>query len=145
MEIKSGRWKDFLTLVFLVVLAARAMTARAVTNTNSSPVFAGVTDTSPAISHVVINSTHTINDSSNYSYFGNLSLVGPPLLKVSAAGTNVTVFWPAPSTGFRLQENTNLATTNWSNFTGTTNDDGTNNKVFIQPATGSVFFRLITP
>ena len=124
---------------------ANALGGFSVTNTNSSPVFAGVIDSTPVITSVVINSIHTVNNSSNYSYFGNLSLVGPPLLKVSAAATNITVFWPSPSTGFRLQQNTNLSTTNWSNFTGTTNDDGTNKSALIHPAPGEVFFRLIAP
>src|SRR5262245_51398252 len=62
--------------------------------------------------------------------FWNVTAVqtpGGPLLKIQLTSTNsVVITWPSPSTGFVLQQNLNVATTNWSNFLGTTNDDGTN-------------------
>jgi hypothetical protein len=68
---------------------------------------------------------------------------GGPLLKISKSTTNnVVITWPSPSTGFLLQQNLNVATTNWSNFIGTTNDDGTNKSVTITPPTGNLYFRL---
>src|SRR6476661_1860656 len=39
---------------------------------------------------------------------------GAPLLRIFLTSTNTAVVaWPAPSTGFVLQQNTNLVTTNW--------------------------------
>src|SRR6266446_6003750 len=45
---------------------------------------------------------------------------GSPLLRVVLTSTNtVIVAWPVASTGFSLQENASLGTTNWSNVTNT--------------------------
>ena len=50
---------------------------------------------------------------------------GAPLLTIRLTGANsATVSWPSVSTGFVLQQNASLTTTNWSDFAGTTNDDG---------------------
>ena len=69
--------------------------------------------------------------------------VGGPLLTVKLVNsTTVRVSWPSPATGFLLQQNGSLTTTNWSGFVGTTNDDGTNKSVTITPPTGNLFFRL---
>ena len=69
--------------------------------------------------------------------------VGSPLLTIVVNAPNsVKISWPSPSTGFLLQQNNNVATTNWSGFLGTTNDDGTNKSVIITPPTGNLYFRL---
>ena len=68
-----------------------------------------------------------------------------PSLSIQATGTNVTVAWPTSATGFRLQQNTNLLSTNWISSPGPTNVVGTNNEVTITPARGDLYFRLITP
>ena len=84
----------------------------------------------------------------NYSLTGGFwSLVsvvqtsGAPLLTITRSGNSVTVSWPSPSTGWTLQQNSNLATTNWS-ASGGVSDDGTNKSLTITPATGNLFFRL---
>jgi hypothetical protein len=66
----------------------------------------------------------------------------PRLTIVLTAGNTAIVSWPSPSTGFLLQQNNDLTTANWSNFSGTTNDDGTTKSVTIHPHTGNLFFRL---
>ena len=69
---------------------------------------------------------------------------GAPLLTIRNSGANsVIASWPSPSTGFVLQKSINIATPGWINFSGTTNDDGTNKSVTIQPPTGNLFFRLM--
>jgi hypothetical protein len=87
----------------------------------------------------------------NYSLTGGfwalISVVqtpGAPTLKISFNSqlSTATVSWASPSAGFLLQQNANLATTSWLNFSGATNDDGTNKSVTIHPPTGSLFFRL---
>lgn len=71
---------------------------------------------------------------------------GAPLLTITVTGPNtVVVSWPAPSTGFVLQTNSNLATTNWGNFSGTIFDIGANRNVTNKPPTGNLYFRLKHP
>ena len=68
---------------------------------------------------------------------------GGPLLSIKFTNpATAKISWPSPATGFVLQQNLNLSTTNWSNFSGTTNDDGTNKSVTITPPTGTLYFRL---
>lgn len=90
------------------------------------------------------------NNTSGNWRFGNLTFTGysnvpePSLLSITQAGNSAIVSWPYPSTGYVLQTNENLATTNWGNFTGsvTTNVAGTSNRVTITPSAGTLFFRL---
>jgi hypothetical protein len=87
----------------------------------------------------------------NYSLTGGfwslIALVqnaGAPMLTIAQSGNSAIISWPAPSTGFFLQTNSNLATTNWSIFNGTIvlNGAGTSNSVTITPPVGNMFFRL---
>ncbi|MGA2543936.1 MAG: hypothetical protein ABSG78_20490 [Verrucomicrobiota bacterium] len=83
----------------------------------------------------------------NYSLTGGFwSLIavqtpGAPLLSITAAGNQVTVSWPVPSTGYILQTNSNLNPGNWGNYTGNVN----NNSAAISPPRGNLFFRLYHP
>jgi len=72
---------------------------------------------------------------------------GAPLLFVARTTTNtVAVFWPSPSTGFVLQQNTNsVASVNWSNVVAAPSDDGTTKTVIVNPPTGNRFYRLFHP
>jgi hypothetical protein len=72
---------------------------------------------------------------------------GAPLLSIVRTTTNtVAVFWPSPSTGWTLQQNTNgIATVNWSNALGTIQDDGTTKTLIVNPPTGNRFYRLKSP
>jgi hypothetical protein len=88
----------------------------------------------------------------NYSVTGGFwSLIAAvqtpdaPLLTITRSGANVVVSWPSPSTGFSLQQNTNLTTTNWTSFLGTVADDGMTKSVTNSPPTGNKYFRLINP
>jgi hypothetical protein len=65
-----------------------------------------------------------------------------PSLTTTHTGSSVIVSWPYPSSGFVLQQNTSLSTTNWtaSGFTITTN--GSINSITINAPTGNLFFRL---
>jgi hypothetical protein len=68
---------------------------------------------------------------------------GAPLLRIFLTTTNTAVVaWPYPSTGFTLQVNTNLATTNWSAAGGTVNVVGSENQVMVSPPIGNRFYRL---
>ncbi len=68
---------------------------------------------------------------------------GAPRLTIRMTGANsATVSWPSPSSGFVLQQNGSLTSANWTNFSGTTNDNGVTRSVTIQPVTGNLYFRL---
>jgi len=81
---------------------------------------------------------------------GNYSLVGgfwatyavqtpsAPLLTITYASNQAIVSWPSSVTGWTLQTNSDLATTNWGNYLGTV----VNNSATNSPPMGNVFFRL---
>ena len=88
----------------------------------------------------------------NYSLTGGfwalfaVQTPGAPVLNITLTGTNtVMVYWPSPSTGFNLQQNTNLATTNWLAATNTITDNGTIKFIIVNPPTGNRFYRLSKP
>jgi hypothetical protein len=89
----------------------------------------------------------------NYSVTGGfwalyaVQTLGAPLLSIVRTTTNtVAVFWPSPSTGWTLQQNTNgIVTVNWSNAPGTIQDDGTTKTLIVNPPTGNRFYRLKSP
>jgi hypothetical protein len=66
---------------------------------------------------------------------------GAPLLTIIYSNNAAVVSWPASASGWTLQTNSNVATTNWSNYVGTV----VNNAVTNSPPLGKLFFRLIQP
>jgi hypothetical protein len=70
---------------------------------------------------------------------------GAPTLTITHSGSSVVVSWPYPSSGFVLQQNHSLTTTNWtaSSFTVTTNASATS--VTVSPPAGTLFLRLARP
>ena len=68
-----------------------------------------------------------------------------PLLKLNASGPNVVVSWPASWANWSLQQNTNLNPRGWTGFNGSIGSDGTTRRATNSGATGSRFFRLMTP
>ena len=66
---------------------------------------------------------------------------GAPLLTITYANNQAILSWPASVTGWTLQTNGNLSTTNWSNYLGTI----VNNTVTNSPVKGTLFFRLTQP
>ncbi len=72
---------------------------------------------------------------------------GAPLLRIFNTPTNtIVVAWPAPSTGFSLQQNP--VVNNAPGWTGVTNVPvvvGSENQVFVSPPAGNKFFRLKYP
>lgn len=71
---------------------------------------------------------------------------GAPRLNIQFTPTNtVIVFWPSPSTGWTLQENTNgLSSGNWTDYPFP-QDNGTNRFIIVNPPTGNRFYRLKKP
>jgi hypothetical protein len=69
-----------------------------------------------------------------------------PQLTITQSGNSLNISWPYwnnPSTGWILQQNSDLTTTNWTPApTGGISNDGTNNFITITPSAGNLFFRL---
>ncbi len=87
----------------------------------------------------------------NYSLTGGfwslisvVQTLGAPTLTITHSGNTVTVSWPYPSTGWTLQQNSDLSTANWPASGGISND-GVNNYITIISPTGNLFFRLSKP
>src|ERR1019366_6425788 len=88
----------------------------------------------------------------NYSLTGGfwamyaVQTPGAPVVSIELTTTNTAmVYWPSPSTGFNLQVNTNLATTNWTAPSQSTTDNGTIKYIIVNPPTGKGFYRLKQP
>jgi hypothetical protein len=77
--------------------------------------------------------------------YGTYVLSGSaPTLAVTLTPTNTAlVSWPSPSTGWNLQQNTNLTTTNWVTPLESITDNGTNKFIIASPLAGNMFFRLM--
>ena len=70
---------------------------------------------------------------------------GAPLLKIVSTITNTTIIsWPSPSSGWSLQQNTNLNTTSWVAPPESVHDDSTNRFIIVNPPVGNRFYRLFT-
>lgn len=68
---------------------------------------------------------------------------GAPLLTVALTQTNTAVVsWPSPSTGFALQQNSSVGTTNWTDVGLSPNDNGTTKIVVVPASPGNKFYRL---
>jgi hypothetical protein len=88
----------------------------------------------------------------NFSLYGGFWALyavltpGAPLLSIAYTTTNTAmVYWPFPSTGFNLQVNTDLTTTNWTAAPQTVNNNGTINYIIVNPPNGKRFYRLKSP
>ena len=67
----------------------------------------------------------------------------PPALAISLSGGDVVISWPAPSTGFVLQENNNLnGVTPWAPVTGTPTVVAGRNTLTVTRSGTARFFRL---
>jgi hypothetical protein len=67
----------------------------------------------------------------------------PPQLAITRGAANsVVISWPAPSTGWVLQENLSLATSTWTNSITTAVQVGGSLQVTVAPALGNKFYRL---
>jgi hypothetical protein len=85
-------------------------------------------------------------DGGFWSLIAAVQTPGAPLLRVVLSSTNtVVVAWPSPSTGFNLQENLELGTTNWANVTTVPTIVDSEKQVIVMPPVGNRFFRLKSP
>lgn len=64
-------------------------------------------------------------------------------LSVFLTATNTAIVsWPSLATGWSLQQNANLTSTNWTTPMENVNDDGTNKYIIVTAAGGNTFYRL---
>jgi hypothetical protein len=72
---------------------------------------------------------------------------GAPFLKILLSNTNTAIVsWTAPSVGWILQQNTNLALpAGWSNATNAVTQAGGQNEIIVARPTGNRFYRLFHP
>ena len=81
-------------------------------------------------------------------FWGIVSAVqtpGAPLLSIKLANNTAMIYWPLPSTGYNLQVNTNLATTNWVTPAEPATDNGTVKYILVNPPGGNRLYRLKNP
>ena len=82
-------------------------------------------------------------------FWGIISAIdtpGAPLLTIRFTPTNTVVLsWPSPSTGFSLQQNSDLNTAAWNAPAESITDNGTNKFIIVNPPTGNRFYRLFKP
>lgn len=82
------------------------------------------------------------SDQSGYSH-GFIVQISEPLPRISLTISNTMVIaWPYPSIGWNLQQNSDLAGTNWVIPPQTITNDGTNNFIIVNTSSGNRFFRL---
>lgn len=78
-----------------------------------------------------------------WSLIAAVQTPGAPTLTITSTGPSaVVISWPSSSSGSLLQQSPDMRTANWSDYTGTINDDGTVKSVTINPPNGNLFFRL---
>jgi hypothetical protein len=71
---------------------------------------------------------------------------GAPLLTIRFTQTNtVVVSWPSPSSGYSLQQNSAVNTTNWNTPPESITDNGTNKFIIVNLPTGNRLYRLLKP
>ena len=76
-----------------------------------------------------------------WSLIAVVQTAGLPSLSVAHSGNGVIVSWP--NTGnYTLQQNSNVATTNWTTSSYTITTATGTNSITITPPTGNLFFRL---
>jgi hypothetical protein len=69
-----------------------------------------------------------------------------PVLNIVPSGANdIGISWSSSSTNFILQNNSNLATTNWVNVTISINFGSGSNRVNFPTVSGNTFYRLVAP
>ena len=81
-------------------------------------------------------------DGGFWSIIAVVQMPGAPLLVITPSGTNAVISWPSPSTGYILQQNSSLATTNWLTVGTLPSDNGATKSVTVPARPGNTYFRL---
>lgn len=113
-------------------MAPEIQLGQAVSSTNAALAFPGMAIASP--DSAVLAPNFEFQD-------GTL----PPVLNIAPAGSDVLISWSATYTGYALQENSDLNTTNWMTTTNSVVTVGGQNQVLITSPAGNNFYRLQSP
>ncbi len=79
-----------------------------------------------------------------WSFISMVQTPGAPLLSVLRAGPQATISWPAPATGFVLQQSTNLLS-GWAASSATLATNAGIISATVPASSGHLFFRLYNP
>ena len=157
--MKTTLLKSTLGLALVVLSGAGALAQTGGTFAITSSVIAGGGGTSTggvfaitgALGQPVVGGASGGNFSVQSGFWTALQTPGAPLLRIVRSGTNsAVVSWPAPSTGWVLQQTTALGTrpelTVWTDVTSPpVIVTGSENTVTFNPATGARYLRLRRP
>ncbi|HEU5396268.1 MAG TPA: LamG-like jellyroll fold domain-containing protein, partial [Verrucomicrobiae bacterium] len=92
--------------------------------------------------YYVVNAANPVGVSANSAQVSARPVSTAPVTSsVALVGNQLQLGWPADHTGWRLQMNTNLCTTNWQDVFGA---DSTN-QILIPSTNANAFFRLVYP
>jgi hypothetical protein len=81
-----------------------------------------------------------------WSIIAAVQTAGAPTLTITVTGPGTAVIsWPASSSGYVLQQNSALGTSDWANVTTTVTVVGGQNEVTVSTQPGNNFFRLVLP
>jgi len=96
----------------------------------------------PILASNGVNSV-TVPLSGSMTFYRLTQTPNGPLLRIATTGMNtVVISWPEPSSGFSLQQNVALGTTNWLGLTNVPVIVGNRNQVVLPVSDGRAFFRL---
>ncbi len=73
----------------------------------------------------------------------NFSFLNPANLTIHVEENTATLSWPGDILGYVLQENSNLATTNWMMVTNSVVETNEENQVVVPVANTNLFYRLM--
>jgi hypothetical protein len=83
---------------------------------------------------------------STLSLLPNIGPLFLPELVINLAAPDIAVIsWPLSATGFVLQQNSDLTTTNWPDYSGSLSTNATTISATISPVTGNRYYRLFHP
>jgi hypothetical protein len=81
-------------------------------------------------------------DGGFWGIIATVQTAGAPLLSIQITNSGVMLSWPAPSTGFVLQQNPAVDTVNWTDVTNVVIVAGGRKQVLVSPAIQNKFYRL---
>jgi hypothetical protein len=81
-----------------------------------------------------------------WSIIAAVQMPDAPELSIQVTTANTAVIsWDSAATGFGLQQNNDLNTTNWVASTNAVTDNGSTKFIIINPPSGNRFYRLFKP
>jgi hypothetical protein len=140
-ELKRGTPLLLHEFVALVLLLSAALPVHC--QTNPVNVMTVPIDYGEAIA-IAGNFAYIALDGPAFSVWWLGSLTPPPIEIHSTAGNTIALSWPAPAAAFALQQNSDLATTNWVTVTNPAVTIASRNQVVLPRPMVNTFYRLVS-